>query len=204
LALGGPLFGTAASAAPLTHSYIEGGIVGSVRATLKYDFTPNFDDELNDFQNVRLEIFRGGVSSYSGPVFPNGNCPDECRRLERSPEHHSLTLRLSADNEPEVGVHIWSGGAACCSNLYVFWWDGTSYRRAVLEGGRGGIKFVNHERDGRVEIEAGDERFTCAYTACAFSARPLKIFSFENGRFRNVTRRYPQVIRGDAAKAWSF
>jgi hypothetical protein len=73
----------------------------------------------------------------------------------------------------------------------------------VFEGGRGGAKFVNYELDGRVEIESGDERFVCAYTSCASSVRPPLIVAFDRGRFHDITRRYPQLIRSRASRAWS-
>jgi hypothetical protein len=60
----------------------------------------------------------------------------------------------------------------------------------------------DYGHDGKPEIQTFDDRFPYTFTAYAFSADPVEILHFVNGRFADVTKSFPKVVSGDAALLW--
>jgi hypothetical protein len=60
-------------------------------------------------------------------------------------------------------------------------------------------KLVDLDGDGRPEFKTGDDRFAYVFTSFASSAFPVRILDFDQGRFHDVTRRFPRVVREQAA-----
>jgi hypothetical protein len=58
------------------------------------------------------------------------------------------------------------------------------------------------DRDGRAEFLSQDDRFAYDFDGYAGSVRPIQIWAYDRGVFRDVTRRYREEIRRDAADIW--
>src|SRR5712691_5346949 len=65
--------------------------------------------------------------------------------------------------------------------------------------GNAGYRLVDLDHDGRPEFRSGDDRFAYAFTAFAASAWPVRIWHFDHGRMRDVTRAF--ALREGAAAA---
>jgi HYR domain len=175
---------------------------GSVRALFYYTKTTN-SFGLRVFKNLRLTILRGEAIAFSAAV-PRYS---DRSRLPAYPagygEKRSLFLRdLDGDGEPEALLDLFWGGAHCCFWSDVYRYGGGSYRLAHHFWGDAFYRLVDLNGDGRPEFVSGDDSFAYAFAAFAFSLFPLQIWSYQSGRFGDVTRRYPDRIRRDAARDW--
>jgi subtilisin-like proprotein convertase family protein len=154
------------------------------------------------YRGLRLRISRGGttlfdaapkrVHPYDGPDFGQGG--------------GALRVRdLDGDGEPEVLVDFFSGGAHCCyyTDVYRYVAHSRTYRPTIGWWGDLGFKLVDLGLDGRPKFRTGDDRFAYAFTSYAASAFPIKILRFDHGPFVDVTRRFPQLVRRDAAALYA-
>ncbi len=116
-----------------------------------------------------------------------------------------VTVRdLDADREPEVLLEVYTGGAHCCTDAVVYRY--LPRRRAYAGSrhpfGNAGFRLADLDRDGRPELEGGDDRFAYLFTSYAASAFPLRIVHFDHGRTVDVTRRFPALVRAQAHRLW--
>jgi subtilisin-like proprotein convertase family protein len=155
------------------------------------------------FTSLRLQIVRGGTTVFDGPpkrLFPctcPGNGPVVGQR------GGALRVRdLDGDGEPEVVLDSYSGAAHCCwyADVYRYLRRRRVYRPSVGFWGNASARLVDLGRDGRPEFETADDRFAYVFTSFAGSAFPIRIFRFDHGRFVDVTRRFPRLVRRDAAR----
>ena len=170
----------------------ERSSTGDVKALLYYT---KASDVLSPFKNVRLTIIRQGRVVRQAAV-PYGYPAGWGTR-------RSITVRdLDGDSEPEVLLDLYSGGAHCCFSSAIYRFSGVSYERHTHSWGnlRYRIADLNHDR--KQEFITGDDRFAYAFASYAFTGFPLQIWSYQGGRFSNVTRRYPGLIRQDAVRHW--
>lgn len=156
-------------------------------------------------KSVRLKIARDSDGFVGFDATIPDVCPDECALLEGA--DHLRVLDLDGDGSMEVTAEGFSNGAHCCIALGVYSTqpDGT-YRQLVRNFGSYGYRLHDLGKDGRLEIDASDERFEDRFTSHAASFPPPRVFRFERtaagtGRLRDVTRSFPAVIRKNAADA---
>jgi hypothetical protein len=193
--LGALAFGVTTAAAG---HVVETAASGSVEADFSYDYG-NYR-----FTHPHLTIKRDGavlldeelrpLTRYAG-VWP-----------ARYFDHRkSITIRnLDGGPEPEIVLDLYWGGAHCCwytqvyrydpgTNGYLLkrhFWGDADYRTADLDG------------DGLPELVSGDSRFAYQFTSFAFSTWPVQIWRYRIGRFDDVTRDFPTLIRRDAHSQW--
>ncbi len=108
---------------------------------------------------------------------------------------------LDADNIPEVIVRTYSGGAHCCTNHFVYFWQENQQEFKQIETGfsdGGGGTFQDLDNDGKFEFITYDNSFLYAFSSYAGSFPPSLILRLENGEFKNVTRNYPKYLRSTA------
>ena len=165
--------------------------------------------ETNDFyRGVHLRIVRRGRTLFDAApkrLYPCSACPGDGPVAGR--RGGALAVRdLDRDGEPEVLANFYSGGAHCCfyTDVYRYLPRLRTYRPAVGFWGDLGVRVADLGRDGRVEFRTGDDRFAYVFTAFAASAFPLRILRFDHGRFVDVTRRFPQLVRRDAARQFAL
>ena len=161
---------------------------GAVTATASF-VERNFFTE-----HATLKIVRGGRTVLDAPV-QRLRCPD-CQTFRPT----SVQVRDLDGGEPEVLLEMYTQGAHCCTVVLALRYDGHAYRPKLLFFGNFGYKLVDLDADGLPEISAFDERFIYTYSAYVFSSAPPQISQYRQGRLIDVTRRFPALIRRDAAK----
>jgi hypothetical protein len=176
---------------------------GSVTATLSYSKAP---DGGYGYVFDRLQITRDGVLLHDGVP-----APAPCREFGCGPTigikgFPALRVRdLDADDEPEVLLTAFTGGAHCCviAQILELEADRSGYEAFDFDFGNGGFSLRDPDGDGRPEFFATDESFAYRFTAYAFSGRPIVITHYYgNGDFLDLTGSFPGLIRRDARAYW--
>src|SRR5262249_35425721 len=103
--------------------------------------------------------------------------------------------------EPEVLLELYTQGAHCCTVVFAVRWNPAvhAYRWKHFDFGNYGYKLADLDGDGLPEFSAFDERFLYTFGAYVFSAAPPQVSEYRRGRLIDVTRRFPAVIRRNAA-----
>jgi hypothetical protein len=151
-------------------------------------------------RDVRLRIVRLGRVRLDTKV-PRLGCAD-CPgwRVVGRP----VVRDLDRDGESEVVVDVYTGGAHCCTHSLLYRWQprGRRYVRSTAGWGNQGYRLADLNADRRPELSSRDDRFAARFTAYAASASPLRIWHYDRGRLRDVTRRFPRAVERDAALLW--
>jgi hypothetical protein len=192
------LLAVPASAAPVTEQVAAGPVTAELSYSKQRDRYGNLD-----FRSIRVKIARAGVTLRDEQM-PR-ICGIGCVPANTYVRRKSIRLRdLDADGEPEVIVALFTGGANCCSYLLVYGYrplDGT-YGRAANNFGTYGYRLMDRDRDRVIEFRGGDLRFRGAFQCGACGPQPIRIWRYRAGAFRDVTRRYPGLIRADARRTF--
>lgn len=166
---------------------------GDVSASLTYVERSYF------FEHQQLKIVRAGHVALDAPIERVcGQCHED--------RPTGLRVRDLDGGEPEVIADMYSGGAHCCLFSVILRYDPATrtYRSRVADWGNFGSKLVDLDHDGLPEFSAFDERFLYTFTAFVFSAAPIQIWSYRQGKLVDVTRRYPAAIAKDASSLWKL
>jgi len=193
----------AALALPATAAADDAGSVsasgGPVQATLSW--------QAADFgvKDPRLTVARAGATLFDGaPVSSADLCSVGCIFAGTGADAPLKVVDLDGDGEPEVLVDTFTGGAHCCVISDVLKFTGAAYARSEFNWGSGGYKLADRDRDGRPELSGLDPAFEDAFTSHAASFGPPVVLAFDatsKGGFRDVTRRFPSVVRRNAKEA---
>ena len=110
---------------------------------------------------------------------------------------------LDGDGEPEVSVDVWWYGMDCCVWSRVYRFDGRRYAATMHWWGVLDAKprMRDLDRDGRPELLSVDDRFG-ALGPHVLVFYPVQIWAYDRGTFRDVTRRFPEMIARHAARLW--
>jgi hypothetical protein len=179
---------------------VQEASAGAVRASLTFQ-----GEGPGEWTLEALEVFRAGASAYrAAPLEVKGCSGSVCGPASNAfhGSGKSVVVRdLDGDDEPEVLVDLYSGGAHCCFVTTLLRWDGRRYVREDIEWGDPGYRLMNVDQDAEVELVSADARFAYAFSAFAFSAMPVRILALRRGRLVDVTREHPDRIRADRS-AW--
>jgi hypothetical protein len=176
-------------AGSITHS------AGTTSATIAWDRADY------GIANPRLSVVRAGVR-YDLTIVDI--CDEGCILVPddatTKPADSMLKVAdLDGDGEPEILVDVFSGGAHCCLTARLLTFNGAGY--TALDIGYGDVGYVlkDADGDGRPELVGYDPRFSAVFTAFAGSAFPPSVLQVDHGTTVDVTRRFPRLIRADAA-----
>jgi hypothetical protein len=188
----------AAPASAETHR-TESAEAQGVTATLDYDRQSDFG-----YRNVVLTVVRQGTAELDHAAVPPPcrDCPP--MPAGAAPPGSSLRVRdMDGDGEPEVLVDLYTGGAHCCFYTWFYRWDAAAgtYAKRVHGWGDPGYRIADLRHDGEPELVTADDRFAYAFTCFACSLEPIRIFSYDAGRLRDVTRSFPSRLHRDAKEA---
>ena len=168
---------------------------GGVTATFTFSGTfPNYS-------GLHLTIAQAGSVLYDQPV-SSKTCGKFCAPGATGPKASSVQIiDLGHTGQPNVVLSIYSGGAHCCSIDQVFTFNpGTrTYAKTERNFGDPGANIEDLNHDGHFEFVTADDAFAYAFTDFAASRLPLQILNFSGGRFHDVTKAYPALVRKDAA-----
>ncbi len=147
------------------------------------------------YEKLRLSVVRAGRRALDVPI-ERLACPDcgGSRPVD-------IAVRDLDGGEPEILVDLFTGGAHCCAVSLILRWDAGAhtYRSTFRYWGNYGRRIVDLDHDGLSEFSAFDERFIYEYSAYVFSSAPIKIVDYRHGAFVDVTRRFPEQIKRNAA-----
>jgi hypothetical protein len=148
-----------------------------------------------------LTIARDGQQIYSQPVTSQW-----CKRcnLEEFPTAPMplAVADLEGGGEPDVVLHLYTGGAHCCTIVQVLHFDPATMTYALTERDFGdpGARIAALSGAGPLYFQTADDRFGYEFAPFAYSGLPLLILAFREGRFVDVTRGFPEALRKDAAR----
>ena len=161
---------------------------GKIAATL------TFTERNFLFDKLRVKVVRAGRMVVDSPI-QRLACPD-CAGDRPT----KVSVRDLDGGDPEVLFDLYSGGAHCCMFTLILRWDApvAKYRAKLAYWGNYGSRLADLDGDGLPEFSAFDERFVYEYTAYVFSAAPIQIWRYRQGRLVDVTRDYPALIEKSA------
>ncbi|HMS63753.1 MAG TPA: hypothetical protein PKD83_00710 [Ignavibacteria bacterium] len=102
---------------------------------------------------------------------------------------------LDYNGKKEILIEMYSGGAHCCSNLYVgeIANGKFNYNDSILWGNSFyGIEDLNNDK--KFEISGVNDMFAYAFTNYAQSQFNILIYGYENKKFVNVTKSFPAIL----------
>jgi hypothetical protein len=184
-----PAAASASDAGSITHA------AGAVSATLAWDAADS------GVANPRLAVTRAGVRY---DITIADVCEEGCILVADDDAADSVAASmlkvadLDGDGEPEVLVDSFSGGAHCCLTARLLTFNGTGYTPNDFNYGDVGYQLKDLEGDGRPELVGYDPIFSGAFTAFAGSAFPPLVLHVDRGKFTDVTKRFPSLVRKDA------
>ena len=177
---------------------------GGTHATLVYRPVQHLGPGDDYFADARVRLARDGKQVFAERV------PLHPRLAPGTPvrgETRTFAVRdLDGDGEPEILLELDSAGAHCCAWTRVYRWDtrtGTYDPAAHFWGNASSRPTpTDADADGRPELVSTDDRFAYDFNGYAGSVRPIQIWSYARGAFRDVTRQHPDLVRRDAARLW--
>jgi hypothetical protein len=201
-ALGALLCAGAASASPAPVT--ERAAAGALTIELTYLLDKATDDFERRYTRMHLRLTRADVVQVDADV-PR-MCPG-CSTWPGSggdPASSSVRARdLDGDGEPEAMLDLYTGGAHCCLYTTFFRYVDGQYVRRVHSWSNPGYRLRDLGSDGRPEFLTADDRFNYAFSCYACSGAPLLVQRYAQGKLVTVTRRFPGLIRADAARWWA-
>lgn len=164
--------------------------LGAVKATFSFD---EASSGALRYSNLNLVIRRRGKVAFDGPVqVGQGTGPAATRGRSVS------VRRLDAGREPEVILKLYTGGAHCCTLSVIYRRTSKGYKAVQRDWADAGYRVRNVGGSARPEFLTADARnFAYRYASFADSLFPIQVLRYHRGRFRDVTRRFPRLIRRD-------
>jgi hypothetical protein len=166
-----------------------------------FSFTPVGDS--NRYRNLHLTISRGGV-----PLVDTRPSVPDCEEPSCAPgglgDTKSVRVTdLDADGEPEVLLDLYTGGAHCCFATILYRFTGAGFARSEHAWRDAGYRLKDLNGDRHLEFVSADARFGFRFASFGSSAFPLRVFAYETGVLRDVTRAFPADIGQDARAHWN-
>ena len=179
------------------------------RTQIEIDYeTPAFEDREITMGAVKVLVNYKPFNLDQGDSFESKNLyyrifyddVEQSRRKALTFNNSSILLKdLDGNNIPEVIISTNSGGAHCCTNFIIYTWQKNQFfetQTGDLNAGGGVFKDLNG--DEKIEFLTEDNAFLYLFSSYAGSFPPSQILSFNNGKFKNVTRQYPQKLKSTA------
>ncbi|HEY4811722.1 MAG TPA: hypothetical protein VIH71_11765 [Solirubrobacteraceae bacterium] len=154
--------------------------------------------------NLSFAISRSGASVYDQPVssrYCSSGCVPEELSVEPGKPSSVTVADLKGNGQPNVVLELNTSGAHCCTIVQVFSYDPgvMAYRSVERDFGDPGALITDVAGDGKLELESADDRFAYAFSSYAYSALPLEVWRFEQGRFVDATKEFPAAVAVNAA-----
>jgi hypothetical protein len=150
------------------------------------------------YKGAKVAISRGGKTVYSAVINIRG-CGHLCWPGNLAGGKSVHVLELGHNGREDVVLDLFSGGAHCCWYEQVLYPSGASYKVVTRYFGDVGTGIADLRHNGRFEFDSDNPSFSGLYTSFAASGFPIQILTFSNGKFHDVTRSYPKLIKRNAA-----
>ena len=168
---------------------------GPVTAVLTYNVA---NADIFDVTGTHLAITNAGAKLLDTDV------PEPCKGCGIAPAGAgggtAKSLRvadLDGDSQPEVLLDIYTGGAHCCLDTWIYRLTGSTYTGTPVQWGDPGYQLKDLNHDGIPELYSRDDRFAYEFTAYAESWLPPLVMQFRAGKLSTVTRSFPSAIKAD-------
>ena len=181
--------GGALAAALHTQTASAGGVSASF----------SYRGELPAVTGARLKIVKAGRNAYDAPVTSRA-CGTMCGPLQVGAHATSVGIVPLVPGSPEVVLELYTGGANCCVVDQIFRYDPSTMTYVKIEHNFASAGALLKRLNGRWRFLSADDGFKYAFTDGADSGEPIQIWRYGVGRFIDVTRSYPGLIRADAAR----
>ncbi|AFY81718.1 hypothetical protein [Oscillatoria acuminata] len=164
--------------------------------------TPSFEDSLS-LGNIRVQVnYEASETLFESDVNYILYYQDKAQLQEQRSEFMlgKIWLQdLTGDDNAEVIVETYSGGAHCCTIHEVYTWTGEEFEEINFgyRDGNGG-EFQDLDNDEVFEYLTFDGAFLYAFSSYAGSFPPSQILRIGNNGLEDVTREYPERLRGTA------
>jgi hypothetical protein len=168
-------------------------------ATFSFTHVP----EPLESRDLRLTIKRGGVPLVDSAPSVRGCDEPSCHPGGGQDSKSVRVTDLDADGEPEVLLDLYTGGAHCCYVTNVYRFTGAGYAEAQHDWRDVGYRLKDLNGDQRPEFVSADARFAYRFASFASSLFPLRVFAYDAGVLRDVTRSFPADISKDARGHWT-
>jgi hypothetical protein len=176
-------------------------VSGDTAATLSYQHDPQNPGA--PYSKLRLSISASGRHTYTHPV-DAVLCGSTCwPALDITGNPVLRVADIERDGSPDVILNLYSGGAHCCFITQVYRYDAPVATYSVSQRDFADAGASLRTLGGAPVFVSADDRFAYTFAPFAFSGLPIQIWSFAQGRFSDVTRRYPAEIAADAARQYS-
>jgi|SRR5579884_347642 len=185
-----------ASAQAATQTASRGGVVATITYHGRYPL----------IKGLRIKITVGGKLGYEQAVDIK-NCTPYCAPADLRGGSVKI-LDLEGDGRLEVVLEATSAGAHCCFYDQVYTpGAGGGYSVTTRDFANSGAALRDLSHDRRTEFVTADNAFAYEFADYAESGMPIEILRFTGGgdvagRFVDVTRHYPALIRRDARQWW--
>lgn len=191
---------------------VESASAGPVTASLSYDrvsYPPEQDgfQPYDTFTRLEVSITRAGNVVYTRSLYDRKCEKVYCHpanRLLPSDQQQSVLVRdLDADGEPEVIVDLRLGGAHDRCYTIFYRYTAPTYTPLKWLFNEPCYSITQPDRGPVPELVTRDTDFTDHYAlGYADWAWPPRVWHYRHGRLVNVTRRYPTLVRTNAALDW--
>lgn len=164
--------------------------------------TPSFEDSLS-LGNIRVQVnYEASETLFESDVNYILYYQDQAQLQKQRSEFMlgKIWLQdLTGDDNAEVIVETYSGGAHCCTSHEVYTWTGEEFEEIDFgyRDGNGG-EFQDLDNDEVFEYLTFDGAFLYAFSSYAGSFPPSQILRIGNNGLEDVTREYPERLRGTA------
>jgi|GEM_PF-975063 len=175
-----------------------------VRATLTGTAATEYG--LPTVRNAMLEITDGGTASSTEPVTAPKEAGDVDLQSLADDQSSNLTQPLCVvafpgGAVPAVLLGFYTGGAHCCTIVRAYTRSGAGWTSVDHAIGDPGV--VVTDVNGAPTIVTADDSFSYEFTDYAASGDPVEVLTVDHGRFSTITRKFPSLVRSDAAHWWA-
>lgn len=102
---------------------------------------------------------------------------------------------LDNDGKREILIEMYSGGAHCCSSLFAGEIENNKFRYTdSILWGNSYYEIKDLNGDNKFEIAGVNDMFAYAFTNYAQSQMNILIYGYQNKKFVNVTRNFPELV----------
>lgn len=103
---------------------------------------------------------------------------------------------LSSDGKKTILIDVYSGGAHCCNTLYAckIKYDKLLFTDTLyLADSYFDVEDI--DKNGKEEILANNMMFAYAFTNFAETRAPYMVFTVENDRFKDISKKFPGIFK---------
>jgi len=175
-----------------------------VRATLRA--TAGTEEGLPVANDATLAISGGGAPPFDEPVAaPQAVGDIQLQSLTNyessNPTEPLCVVGFHGGPVPTVLLGFYSGGAHCCTIVRAYSESGGTWTSVDQPIGDPAVQ-VTRVNDTPAIVTA-DDSFAYEFTDYAASGLPVEVLTVDHGKFTDVTRQFPSVIRADATSWWT-